>query len=119
MARYFRLLKHEYDTDTGVTVIRSQRVYVKNSDINIQLSPITPLLEARLITTQAKIEKFPDKNRALITFVKNSDNQTGYSRLTMNLPYSPNNPDLRNHIKEILTYNGVICGDYIGETRNG
>lgn len=104
-----------YDTDDNRTVLRSQRVYVKNSDISVQLSPITPLLQARVINTNNKIEKFPEKIRHLKTFVTNTDNTTGWSELMMNMPYNPSSPLLEAHIKEIIEYQGVICVDYYGE----
>lgn len=115
MTRYFRQIKHYYDTDDNRSLIRTQRVYVKSSDISVQLSPITNLLLQRQITTTIKVDKFPENIRTLVTFVANTDNQTGWSRLQMNLPYNPNDPNLEAHIKEIFQYSGVICADYIGE----
>lgn len=100
--------KFLYDDDRGRQVIKRHRSYLE-PDTNNELTPTTPLFLTRVINTPSKVMGTSVGLRHVLTYV-------GERQLIAKIPYAPGNPNLINHIEEILQQPQVICGDYRGET---
>jgi hypothetical protein len=118
MASYLRRyedIKIYYDRDDGGTQKIKQRVYrSRDGDIS---TPITSLLLARSVEEDDPVPPPGLDPRHIIACFENPNNVTGSSKLKAIIPYAPGNGGLQAHAFEILTYGGVISGEYYGESR--
>ena len=100
--------KFLYDDDRGRQVIKRHRSYLEpNTDTEI--TPTTNLFRDRVLDTPSKVMGTSEGLRHVLAYV-------GERQLIAKIPYAPGNPNLTNHIEEILQQPQVICGDYRGET---
>jgi hypothetical protein len=107
-SRRYISYKFLYDDDTGRTIIKKHRSYL-NADGLSEDTPTTALFRARLVDFQEKVTGTSQGLRHVLAYVESR-------RLIAKIPYAPSNPQLVNHIEEILAEPQVICGDYQGET---
>lgn len=113
-----RDLRISYDADSGENRTLAQRTYEDSQ--GVRLTPITPLLEARLLSGPP-VDRGRILPRHAMACIPNPDNQSGQSELMAISPYRPGNPLLLEHLREIRDYsNGVYSVasvEYFGEGR--
>ena len=100
--------KFLYDDDLGRQVIKRHRSYLE-PDTNNELTPTTNLFRDRVLDTPSKVTGTSQGTRHVLAYVDER-------QLIAKIPYAPGNPNLINHVEEILQQPQVICGDYRGET---
>ena len=100
--------KFLYDDDRNRQVIKRHRSYL-NPITNQEDTPTTQLFRDRVLDTSSKVTGTSLLLRHVLAYV-------GQRQLIAKIPYAPGNPNLINHIEEILQQPQVICGDYRGET---
>jgi hypothetical protein len=114
IVRRYRDIGIYYDSDFGFRTILRQRLY-KTEDGQIQ-TPITPLLEARIVSTDCKIPRSRDFNARYVNACF-PNGITGESILKAIVPYRPTDEVYHKaHIAEIAAFSGVAAVDYVGET---
>ncbi len=98
--RDFRI---EYDSDNGQTYRIAQRTYedVATGD---RLTPITPLLLARIATGAPPVDAGRISARYALACIPNPGLSGGVSRMKAISPYRPTDPRLKQHLIEILDY---------------
>lgn len=113
--RRYSDLKVRYTTDYQQNVIVRQRVY-KAQDGTSE-TPITPLLESRLVNTDCPLRN-PGwlELRNIVACFSNNSNATGQSEYTVIAPFNPGDSNLLAHIKEVKAVNGVLSIEYRGES---
>lgn len=111
--RRFRNIKIRYTRDNGRDKVVVQRTYVNVDDGTAQ-TPITPLLLAREITEPWVLEPREGRDRHIEScFVVNNKESVFRSII----PYHPNDPNIKNHAREIRDYPGIVSATYKGENR--
>lgn len=112
--RRLRDIKIRYTKDMGSDKIIAQRVYV-NVDDGTAITPITPLLLARQVPSDWVVEPKEEEYRNVeVCFIVNNKE----SNFRAIVPYRPEDPDLKNHVREIKFYPGIAKATYRGENRN-
>lgn len=113
--RRYKDFKLIYDLNfVNRTIVVRQRIY-KNENNTIQ-TPITSLTLAREYKGNEKIPAVREFNsRYLRTCFINPETIEGVTELKAIIPYKPTDNNFKNHIKEILNYNGVASGFYFSE----
>lgn len=113
--RRYQDLKIRYTTDYLEDLTVRQRVY-KAQDGSSE-TPITSLLESRLVNTDCPV-KNPSwvEFRNVVACFSNTSNASGQSEYTVIIPFNPGNPDLKAQIEEIKSFNGVLSIEYRGES---
>lgn len=100
-------LRLRYDQDRGGDRIVVQRTYRDSADV--QLTPITPLLEARVVAG-LPIERTRIEPRKTICCLPNPTNASGESNMTVIIPYLPASADQEAHLNELVGYdNGTYA----------
>lgn len=112
--RRYDSLKYRYTNDFNDDLIKVQRAY-KNND-GTYVTAITNLFFSRVLSTPYKIIPTEFTPRHIKTYVLNADNVRKYSEFIVSIPFLPTEVNHKAHIQEILAYNNVECGDYIGES---
>lgn len=102
-----RDLRLRYDLDRGGDRIVVQRTFRDSQ--NIQLTPVTPLLTARVVTG-LPIERSRVQARKAICCLPNPTNASGESNMTVIIPYLPASNDQEAHLNELVAYdNGTYA----------
>lgn len=115
----YRVLKYRYDKDDGNTVVRTRRIFL--DDNGDDLTPPSSLFNNKVINTNEVIVN-PHEARKLVFDVPNSNNISGYSKLSVPLPYDPSTSNLLTDVRENnniiqAKHNQRICISYFGENR--
>ena len=108
-SRKYRTYKFIYDDDFGNSSIKLQKSLI-DPETQDTYTPITSLFAVRVIDSKYKSEGTSKNLRHLLVKVK-----TG--KYKVNLPYAVNTTTLKQHIKEILKTERVLCGSYQGESK--
>jgi hypothetical protein len=111
-----RDLRIEYDSDDGSTKTVAQRTY-EDAD-GVRITPITPLLEARLVSG-VPIDRSRLQPRHAMACIPNPVNSSGVSEMMAISPYRPGDERLLQHLRQIRSHsNGlyaVATITYFGE----
>lgn len=94
-------LRLRYDQDRGGQWIVVQRTY--RDSVNGQLTPITPLLQARVVDG-LPIEVTRVRPRRCICCLPNPGNASGESNMTVIVPYLPASAEQEAHLNELVNY---------------
>ena len=109
-------LRIQYDADTGEIRTVAQRTYRDGNDI--ELTPITPALQARLITG-VPVDRSRLKPRVAVCCIPNEANVNGRSDMRVIIPYLPASAAHSGHLQELLAHsNGpytVAAIEYFSE----
>lgn len=106
-SRNYTSYKFYYTDDLGRTIIKEHRSY-SNADDTGEDTPTTQLFLDRVVNTPEKVTGTSKGLRHVLAYV-------GDRRLQAKIPYAPNEPNLKNHVLEILNDPRTDCGDYYGE----
>lgn len=94
-------LRVQYDADGGQQRIVAQRTYRDGNDV--ELTPITPALQARVVTG-LPVDRSRLKPRAAVCCIPNPANINGRSDMRVIVPYLPATGNHRDHLRELLAH---------------
>jgi len=106
--------KFIYTDDFGRNTLKIQR-QDKLNGTDTRIVPVTNLFQTRVLQTREVAENnFNGEDlRHVLAYANVEDNRVG--QFKQFIPFAPNDPNLKDMIKEVLELPEVICGDYQGE----
>lgn len=111
----FAIHKFNYPRDDGIVVPKAQRVYVRSEDLQ-PVTPITPLFMTTIISDPTVIPEKGAYMRYSWVCSENPYNAQGFSKSKAYNPFRPGDPQLKNHLQEILAVPWVKSVKYFGES---